>query len=124
MKKTKLLDTLLSLLGYVETFKKTSVVFDETTEENKHTEIEWTSQNLKQDLLSDTVVCNCIVTGFFVTVLYLRERKLGANGSKISYWSLIGYENYSMDYFWQTSFTEKKDMKSFMLHLVIPVFSF
>ena len=40
MKKTKLLDTLLSLLGYVETFKKTSVIFDETTEENKHTEIE------------------------------------------------------------------------------------
>ena len=36
----KLLDMLPSLLGYVETFKKSRIIIEECTADNEHTEIE------------------------------------------------------------------------------------
>ena len=36
---------LRSLLGYVETLKKSCIIIDECTVENERTEIEWNSKN-------------------------------------------------------------------------------
>ena len=45
----KLLAILFSLLGYGETFKKSGIIFDECTVENKRTEIEGNSKNFWDD---------------------------------------------------------------------------
>ena len=41
----KLIDILPSILGYLETYKKSCVIFDECTVENERTEIERNSKN-------------------------------------------------------------------------------
>ena len=80
----KLLDIHPSLLGYVETYKKSSIINDECTVENERTEFERNFKNFS-DYKARVFVKYEKKTYFFVPVLFWTW-KFEKNGQKNSFW--------------------------------------